>query len=120
MQFGRRHVDDLALDAKRVPWLDRTRPAQFVDAATDDAFRQRQGLHEELHRDRGGVPSAGDELLEERRPRAGLVEVERLRIELAGKTLDRSRVDDRARLRREHLPGSEILEVSLLHRILLR
>jgi hypothetical protein len=66
------------------------------------------------------VPSAGDEFLEERRPRGRLVEVERLRIEFAGKCFDRSGVDDGARLRREHLPGSEILEISLVHRILLR
>src|SRR5262249_33721913 len=40
--------------------------------------------------------------------------------ELAAKSLDRIGVDDRARVRGEHLPRSEVLEISLVHRILLR
>jgi hypothetical protein len=45
--------------------------------------------------------------------------VKRLRIEFAGKPFDRAALDHGARVRREYLPGREILEKSLLHRTLL-
>src|SRR5215467_11139963 len=98
----------------------RTRPAQLVDPAADDAFRQWQRLDDELHGERRRVPSAGDQFLEERRARDRLAQVPRLRIELAAKSLDRIGVDDGACVRGEHLPRSEVLEISLVHRILLR
>src|SRR5262249_38612781 len=90
------------------------------DPAADDAFRQRQRLDDELHGERRRVPPAGDQFLEERRARDRLAQVPRLRIELAAKSLDRIGVDDGARVRGEHLPRSEVLEISLVHRILLR
>src|SRR5262249_12254715 len=98
----------------------RTRPAQLVNPAADDASRQRQRLDDELHGERRRVPSAGDQFLEERRARHRIAQVPRLRIELASKSFDRICVDDGARVRVEHLPRSEVLEISLVHRILLR
>src|SRR5262245_57678055 len=65
------------------------------------------------------MPAAGDQLLEAGRARGRLGQVPRLRVELAGETLDRIGFHDDACLRREHLPGGEILEISLLHRRLL-
>src|SRR5215510_10784717 len=94
-------------DIARPDW---TRPAQLVDPAADDASRQRQRLDDELHGERRRVPSAGDQLLEEGRMRDRLVQVPRLRIELAAEALDRIGVDDGARVRREHLPRSAVLE----------
>src|SRR5262249_27255055 len=44
----------------------------------------------------------------------------RLRIELAAEALDRIGVNDGARVRGEHLPRGEVLEISLVHRSLLR
>src|SRR5215510_15679511 len=85
------------MQPQRVTRLDRTRPAQFVDAAADDAVRERQRLDDELHGHRGRVPAAGDELLEEARARARLVEVERLRVEFAGESFDRTSIDNGAR-----------------------
>src|SRR5262245_65045433 len=67
----------------------RARPAQLVDTSPDDAFRQRQGLDDELHRQRRRMPAAGDQLLEEGRARDRLVQVPGLRVELAGESLDR-------------------------------
>src|SRR5215510_5468618 len=98
----------------------RTRPAQLVDSAADDASRQWQRLDDELHCERRRVPSAGDQFLEEGRTRDRLAQVPRLRIELAAEALDRIGVDDGARVRREHLPRSEVLKISLVHRSLLR
>src|SRR5262249_58496017 len=98
----------------------RTRPAQLVDPAADDAARQRQRLDDELHGERRRVPPAGDQFLEERRARDRLAQGPRLWIELAAKSFDRIGVDDGARVRGEHLPPSEGLEISLVPRILLR
>src|SRR5262249_12235982 len=61
-----------------------------------------------------------DQFLEEGRARDRLAQVPRLRIELAAEALDRIGVDDGARVRREHLPRSEVLEISFVHRSLLR
>src|SRR6516162_6892361 len=98
----------------------RARPAQLVDPATDDASRQRERLDDELHGERRRVPSAGDQFLEEGRARDRLAQVPRLRLELAAEAFDRIGVDDGARVRREHLPRSEVLEISFVHRSLLR
>src|SRR5262249_44674847 len=65
------------------------------------------------------MPAAGDELLEEARSRARLVEVKGLRVEFAGEFFDRAGIDNGARVRREYLPGREILEKRLVHRMLL-
>ena len=91
-------------------------PPQLVDAAADDAVGQRQGVDDELHRHRGRVPSARDHLPEEARLRGRLVQVERLPVELAGKSFDRGGVDHGAHVRREHLPRREIFEIGLGHR----
>src|SRR5262249_21127024 len=68
---------------------------------------------------RGRMPAAGDELLEEARSRARLVEVKGLRVEFAGEFFDRAGIDNGARVGREYLPGREILEKRLVHRMLL-
>src|SRR5262249_57572657 len=83
-------------------------------------FRQGQRLDDELDGERRRVPPAGDQFLEEGRMRDRLVQVPRLWIELAAEALDRIGVDDGARVRGEHLPRSEVLEISLVHRSLLR
>src|SRR5262245_39418355 len=103
------------MEPQGITWPDGTRPAQLVDPASDDALRQRQGLDDELHRERCRMPSAGDQFLEEAPARNRLVQMPRLRIELAAESLDRIRADDGPRLRCEHRPGGEILEIRLVH-----
>src|SRR4029453_4357369 len=66
------------------------------------------------------VPSAGDQFFEEGRMCDRLVQVPRLWIELAAEALDRIGADDGARVGREPLPRGEVLEISLVHRSLLR
>src|SRR5262249_3249405 len=111
---------DLAMEPEGIAGPHRTGPAQLVVTAADDAARQRQRLDDELHGERRRVPSAGDQFLEERRARDRLAQVPRLRIELPAKSLDRIGVDDGACVRGEHLPRSEVLEISLVHPMLLR
>src|SRR4029453_866998 len=77
----------------------------------DDAADERQSaLNQEAHGDRGGVPAAGRQSRKQRALRPLVVEVEGLRIELAGERLDLGRVDDMGRAR-EPLPDGEVLEI---------
>src|SRR4051794_36379816 len=103
------------MEPQGIAWPDRTGPAQLVDPTSNDAFRQRQSLDDELHRERRRMPSAGDQFLEEGRARDRLVQMRRLWIKLTGESLDRIRADDGTRRRCEHLPGGEILQISFVH-----
>src|SRR5262249_34966319 len=61
----------------------------------DDAAGERQSaLDQQAHGNRGRVPAARRQSGKQRAPRRLVIEVERLRIELAGERLDLRRIDD--------------------------
>jgi hypothetical protein len=67
----------------------RQQPLQLLHARRTEAGRAMQiAVAHHAHRHRSGVPAAGNEAAEHRRPRRRLVEVEGLRIELRGKPHD--------------------------------
>ena len=69
-------------------------PPEFVEAGPDDASGGLQlAFDQQTHGERGGVPAACGESLEERATRSLLVKVERLRVERGGERLDLGRVD---------------------------
>src|SRR6516165_11308070 len=83
-------------------------------ARSDDAAGDRQPtVNEQAHGDRCRVPAAGGKLLKEGMPRRRLVEMEGLRIELAGKGLDLARVQ-RIGPAGEFLADPEIVEIEKL------
>src|SRR5438445_233074 len=85
-------------------------PESLHGADSDPDGGTEAALDEQLHRERGGVPSARRETAEERAARCVVVEMERLRIELCGERLDGRSVHPQ-RLR-DVLPArGEILEV---------
>src|SRR5262249_61767452 len=86
--------------------------APFASAARpDDAAGERQSaLDQEADGDRGGVPAARRQSGKQCALRRLLVEVEGLRIELAGERLDLRRVDAVGRAREPPSDG-EILEI---------
>src|SRR5262249_59413624 len=64
-------------------------------ARPDDAAGERQSaLDQQAHGNRGRVPTARRQSGKQRAPRRLVIEVERLRIELAGERLDLRRIDD--------------------------
>src|SRR5438552_18010906 len=115
------HFEDLALDAQHVSGTRGLGPAEFLEARAEDAAR---GLHlavdDEAHRERGGVPAARRESLEERAARRRFVEMIGLRIVLLRERLDGIGVDGDAAAGSVRLAGSEIFEKALDHARILR
>src|SRR5262249_15435965 len=78
------HVDDLALDVELVTGPGRRGPSQLSTEA-DDATRDRQAaVYLQPHGHGRGVPAAGHEAAEESLLRGPRVDMEWLRVELAG------------------------------------
>ena len=75
----------------------------------------RPDLHQQLHGDRHGVPAARREAAEQRALRRLIVEMKRLRVELAGKGLDLRGIDCVAGAG-EALPDGKIVEREGLYR----
>src|SRR5262249_49611911 len=96
-----------APNAPRRGGLGRVHPAPRPD---DAAGERQSALTQEAHGDRGGVPAAGRQSRKQRALGPLVVEVEGLRIELAGERLDLRRVDDMGRAR-EPPPDGEVLEI---------
>src|SRR5688500_3888264 len=76
------HFHDFGFDAQLVAGPNRPRPAEFIEARTDDAA---DGLYlafdEQAHGHRRSVPAARRQPAEDRVARRRLVEVEGLRVE---------------------------------------
>src|SRR5262249_54270425 len=88
----------------------------LLEAHADDAAdRLELALDQEPHRERGGVPAARGEALEDRGARGRFVQMERLRIELCGEGLDLLYIDGEA-ARSEGLANRVIFEVLPTHR----
>src|SRR5439155_8983876 len=93
----------------------RSRPAELVEAGSDDsAHRLQLAPDQKPHGERGGMPAARRQAAENRRARGVVVEVKRLRIELRGETLDPLRVHMK-RVRPEDLSDGKIFEIVLGH-----
>jgi hypothetical protein len=84
----RRDFDDLALNMEYVSGSGRCRPAQLSPGADEAAGEWRTTLDIQTHRDRGGVPTARRQALEERALSGMLVRMKGLRIELNSECLD--------------------------------
>jgi hypothetical protein len=84
----RRDFDDFALNMEYVSGSGRCRPAQLSRGAYEAAGEWRTTLDIQTHRDRGGVPTARRQALEERALSGLLVRVKGLRIELNRECLD--------------------------------
>src|SRR5882724_1493114 len=106
----RRYFQDLALHPEDVARARRPGPADLSAGADDAARDRRAALHQESHGDRRRVPAARRQAGEQRALRGLVIEVEGLRIELAGEGLDLRRVH-RMRSAGEPLPDPEIVEI---------
>jgi hypothetical protein len=83
-----RNFNDFALDMEYVSGTGRRRPAQLSPGANESAGEWRTTLDIQTHRDRGGVPAARRQALEERLLSGLSVRVKGLRIELNRECLD--------------------------------
>lgn len=83
-----RNFNDFALNMEYVSGTGRCRPAQLSPGADEAAGEWRTTLDIQTHRDRGGVPTARRQALEERALSGLLVRVKGLRIELNRECLD--------------------------------
>src|SRR4051795_2195123 len=92
----------------------RLEPGQLAADAENAAGRPELAGDAELHRQRRSVPAARRKTAKHRPVGGGLVEMEGLRIELGGETLDRVGIDAQRR-RRESLADGEILEIMHAH-----
>jgi hypothetical protein len=77
-----RNFNDFALHMEYVSGTGRCRPAQLSPGAHEAAGEWRTTLDIQTHRDRGGMPTARRQTLEERALGGLVVRVKRLRIEL--------------------------------------
>jgi hypothetical protein len=83
-----RNFNDFALHMEYVSGTGRCRPAQLSPGAHEAAGEWRTTLDIQTHRDRGGMPTARRQTLEERALGGLVVRVKRLRIELDRECLD--------------------------------
>lgn len=83
-----RDFNDFALNMEYVSGTGRCRPAQLSPGADEAAGEWRTTLDIQTHRDRGGMPTARRQTLEERALGGLVVRVKRLRIELDRECLD--------------------------------
>jgi hypothetical protein len=83
-----RNFNDFALNVEYVSGTGRCRPAQLSPSADEAAGEWRTTLDIQTHRDRGGVPTARRQALEERLLSGLSVRVKGLRIELNRECLD--------------------------------
>jgi hypothetical protein len=79
---GWRNFNDFALNMEYVSGPGRCRPAQLCPGADETAGEWRTALDIQTHRDRGGVPTARRQALEERMRSGMRIRVKGLRIEL--------------------------------------
>lgn len=94
------------------------RPSKFVNAQTDRAAGkpQRSG-DKQLHAHRGGMPSAGDEALENALFSGGVVQMERLWIKTGGK-LQNFVLGHPISVGFKTVADSQILQIFFVHSIL--
>src|SRR5712691_13318565 len=109
------HLQHFAFDAQLIPRTHGSWPAAFVKASADEAASGREiALDQESHGDRGGVPTAGCQSVEERVTRGLFVKMEGLRIEGSSEGLDLLRVDPQPP-GVEPLPHGKVFEIALSH-----
>jgi hypothetical protein len=108
-----RDFNDFALNMKYVSGTGRCRPAQLSPGADEAAGEWRTTLDIQTHRDRGGVPTARRQALEERALGGMLVRMKGLRIELIGECLDLRFVKP-VRPTGNALPDMKIVKIQLV------
>src|SRR3979490_701922 len=98
-----------------IPGTHGARPAELVEAGADDAAGGLQlALDQQPHGERGGMPAARRQAAEDRATRRRLVQIEGVRLEFGGETLDPLLLDPQP-------PGAEglsygkVLEISRCH-----
>src|SRR5579871_2045363 len=93
----------LPVDMERVARPHRFYPAQLVNACAKQRMRPERPRRQcEPHRDRGGMPAGSGKPAENGVPRRLVIEMKRLRIELAGKAQDFFPGDGLALARKAH------------------
>src|SRR6266571_1924895 len=109
------HFENFALDVELIPGPHGPRPAELVEARADDSASGLQlALHQEPHGHCRGVPAARRQASEYRTARGLFVEMEGLRVEFGGESLD-PRFFDTQTPGAEGLPYREVLEISSGH-----
>jgi hypothetical protein len=83
-----RDFNDFALNMEHVSGTGRCRPAHLASGADEAAGEWRATLDIQTHRDRGGMPTARRQALEERALGGLIVRVNGLRIKLSRECLD--------------------------------
>src|SRR6266851_6931336 len=109
------NLEHFALDAQLIPRTHGPWPAARIKAGTDNAASGcKIALDQESHGDRGGMPTAGCQSVEERVTRGLFVEMEGLRIKGSSEGLELLRVDPQPP-RAEPLPHGKVFEIALSH-----
>src|SRR5262249_19507893 len=112
--WRRFHGDHLGLDAHLVVRAHRSQPPELVDADAEDAAGGLEiALDQQAHRRGRGVAAAHDETAKERILGRLSIQMERVRIELVGKSDRARRVEAVARDADDALSDREVLEVAL-------
>ncbi|KAF1852500.1 hypothetical protein Lal_00037233 [Lupinus albus] len=119
LRFGLRSLDaqHFGFQSQHVAGTGRTRPAEFIEAGTDDAALDVQGIDQQAHGQRGSMPAAGGQSAEEGLLCCRFVEVEGLGVVLLGELLDLFGAHGERTRRAEHLAGLEVVEASYGHSI---
>src|SRR5258708_7665488 len=104
------NLDDFALDMEDVAGTGRHWPAQLCSGPDNAAGERWTAFNIEAHRDRGGVPAARCQAVEERAFRGFFVRVKRLRIELSREGFD-LRFIDCVRRAGKALPDMQIVKI---------
>ena len=89
--------------------MGRTRPAEFIEAGTDDAALDVQGIDQQAHGQRGGMPATGGQAAEEGLLCSSVVKVEGLGIVLLGELLDLFGAHGERARREKYLAGLEVI-----------
>jgi hypothetical protein len=108
-------LEDFTLEVQRIAWPRRMRPPKLIETRSNDATRRAEvTLDQQAHGDCGSMPATRYQAMKNRVLRCRRVEMERLWIELGGKTSDPLFVDAQA-AGAEGLSDGKILKISLSH-----
>src|SRR5258708_32339046 len=108
-------IDNLGLDLQPITGSHCIRPTQFIYTKTNRAFGEVQRLDKQTHRNRRGMPTAGDDPPEHCLARHRCIQMKRLRIELA-REVDNFLFANLVCSRLEPITGLKIFKIALAHR----
>ena len=108
-------IDNLGLDLQPITRSHCIRPTQFIHTETNRAFGEVQRLDKQTHRNRRGMPTAGDDPFEHCLIGNGCIQMKRLRIKLA-RERDDLFLANLVASRFEPIAHFKIFEIALAHR----